>query len=128
VPPDPLSPLPPSAFGPPPGPANDDTLAWVGVACSSISWLLCCCAPIPFVGFLSNLLGGALALGGLVCGILAYRTAKRVGGRTDLPSIAMVVGGAGVALRLGLVALVLVLIAVIGLAGVTEYVQRASGQ
>lgn len=124
--PDPYAPLPPSTYGAPPGPpqgpAHDDTLAWAGVATSVISWLTCCCAPIPFVGFVVSLIGLLLAVVGVVCGALAYRTAKAVGARTDLPIIAMVVGGLKLLLTAGIVVLAVVML---GAAGIAAYFDRA---
>jgi hypothetical protein len=121
-----MSPYPLSAYGPPPGPPpNDDTLGWVGIAASCASWLACCCTPIPFLGLLANFVGLVLATGGTVCGAIAYRNAKRGGGRTDLALVGLLIGAARLVLTLGAIGVLLVLVAVIGVAGVADYVQRA---
>ena len=97
-------------------------MAWAGIASSSVSWLTCCCAPIPFVGALAGLGGVLFAIVGIVCGVLGYQSAKRVGGRTDLPIIAIVIGSVRIVLTVGFVVLVVVLV---GAAGVAAYFEQA---
>ena len=122
MPPDPYAPYPPSSYGAPPGaPAPDDTLAWAGIASSVASWLTCCCAPIPFIGMILGLGGLLLSVVGVVCGMLAYRAATRVGGRTDLAIIGIAIGALRLLLTVGLVALAIV---VLGAAGMAAYFQQ----
>jgi hypothetical protein len=120
-----MSPYPLSAYGPPPGPPpSDDTLGWAGVAASVLSWLLCCCTPIPFVGLLANVAALLLSLVGVICGGLAYRQATQRGGRTDLALIALLVGGLRLLVIGALFAVFVVVVAVVGMAGVSEYLQN----
>jgi hypothetical protein len=115
--------LPPSGYGAPP-PASDDTLAWVGIGFSSVSWLSCCCGPIPVVGMFGALGGLLLAIGGVIAGYMALQNANRMQTRTDLAKIAIGLGAA----RLIMTVLVLVLVVVLvmlgfGIAGLEAYTQ-----
>ncbi len=121
--PDPHNPYPLSTYGTPPQPSPpDDTLAWAGIASSVASWLTCCCMPIPFIGMVFGLGGLLLSVVGVVCGILAYRAAGPVGGRTDLPILAIVIGALRLVLTVGAVVAAIVLIGTVGFA---EYFQHA---
>lgn len=99
------APLGPSGYGGPPmGSQGDDQMAWIGIALSGLSWVACCCSPIPFVGLVAAGGGFLFAIGGMVCGYLALQKAKQANTRTDLAMIGLVLGG----VRLGLTALVIV--------------------
>lgn len=113
------TPLAPSGFGAPPpspgyggppgGPPVDDTMGWVAVVCSSLSWLTCCCTPIPLVGIFGAFGGLLFAVVGAVCGYLALQKAKQQSSRTDLAMIGLVLG----AVRLGLTVLGIVAVIVL---------------
>ena len=94
------------------GPRNsNDTMAWIGVVMSSISWISCCCTPVPFVGLLFALGGMLFAIAGLVCGVIAYREGKRTGTRTDIALVGAILGGTRLGLTVGSVVLVGLLLA-----------------
>jgi hypothetical protein len=113
--------LPPSGYGAPP---SDDTMAWVGIACSSVSWLTCCCGPIPFVGLFGAFGGLLFAIVGVGCGWMALQTAQRAQTRTDLAKFAIGIGAARLILTVLTVAAIFVLAMLgIGIAGLEAYTQ-----
>jgi len=115
--------LPPSGFGG--GPPSDDTMAWVGIACSGLSWLSCCCGPVPFVGMIGAFGGLLLAVGGIIAGWLALQNAQRMQTRTDLAKIAIGLGAARVILTVLAVGAFFVLAMLgIGIAGLEAYTQH----
>ncbi|GAB4114840.1 MAG: hypothetical protein OHK0013_49480 [Sandaracinaceae bacterium] len=104
--------------------SKKDGLAWASIATGALSWITCCCAPVPFVGMIAGGLGLVSALASVVCGAIAYRSATRDGGRTDLPLIGLVLGGSRLVLTLGAVGVVIVLIASGVGVGILEMLQR----
>ncbi|MFO0685517.1 MAG: hypothetical protein U0234_25885 [Sandaracinus sp.] len=106
----PLAPLPPSGFGPGGAPPFDETLSWVAIACSSVSWASCCCSWVPFVGWFISIGGTFLALVGVIIGYMQWQKAKAIqGARSDLPMIGLVIGAVRLGLTIGAIGLVVVL-------------------
>lgn len=107
---DPNAPLPPTGFVPAATSSTDDALAWVSIATGALSWLVCCCAPIPLLGLLSAIAGLILAITSTICGGFALRSASREGRRTDLAIIGLVLGGGRLVVTFGLLGLAVVLV------------------
>jgi peptidoglycan biosynthesis protein MviN/MurJ (putative lipid II flippase) len=100
--------------------SRGDGLAWASIATGAASWLVCCCAPVPFVGMIMGILGLLSAVASVVCGALAYRSATRDGGRTDLPLIGLALGGGRLVLTFGVIGVAVVLLALGFGAGMLE--------
>lgn len=110
--------LPPSGFNPGPAPyqRDEDYFGWIGLGLGVVSWLMCCCSIIPFIGLITNVLAFLMAGAAIVLGALSFRNARRGGQDAVLGIAAMVLGGA----RFGLVifAIILLVIAlVLGMGG-----------
>lgn len=119
------APLPSSGYGyGGGGPPADDTLAWIGVACSGLSWLTCCCFPIPIINVVGGLGGFALAIAGTICGYMAWQKAKQANTRTDIAMAGLVIGALSIGLRvLGIIAVVAMIVLGVGIAGFEQYTQ-----
>ncbi|MBN8615348.1 MAG: hypothetical protein J0L92_32435 [Deltaproteobacteria bacterium] len=108
--------LPPSGFTPDPAPyqRDEDYFGWIGLGLGVVSWLMCCCSIIPFVGLITNVLAFVMALAAIILGALSFRNARRGGQDAVLGIAAMVLGGA----RFGLVVVAIILVVVALLLGV----------
>ncbi len=107
--------LPPSGFTPGPAPyqRDEDYFGWIGLGLGVVSWLLCCCSIIPFIGLVGNLIAFLMAGAAIVLGALSFRNARRDGAPAHLGIIAMVLGAA----RFGLVVAAIVIVVIMLLLG-----------
>lgn len=110
--------LPPSGFTPDPAPyqRDEDYFGWIGLGLGIVSWLMCCCSIIPFIGLIANVLAFVMAAAAIVLGALSFRNARRGAGDATLGIAAMVLGGARFGIFVALIIVVVVML-LLGLGG-----------